>query len=149
MACGTEGAGISVFDIAFVPLGQLAKIETVMGPPMIKSEMGSLTGWVYVDIDTSDVGDGGLAAPARHLKAPPRSRRGSRISFARLACGLSRAITATRIPPTLPADATLRAPAPSGPAPRADHDIREAQKCMTNRGYKIGGGEFLTGSTSS
>ena len=41
---------------AFVPLGQLARIETVMGPPMIKSEMGSLTGWTYVDIDTSDVG---------------------------------------------------------------------------------------------
>jgi len=41
---------------AFVPLGQLAKIETVMGPPMIKSELGSINGWVYVDIDTSDVG---------------------------------------------------------------------------------------------
>ncbi len=41
---------------AFVPLGQLAKIETVMGPPMIKSELGSLTGWVYVDISTDDVG---------------------------------------------------------------------------------------------
>ena len=41
---------------AFVPLGQLARIEAVMGPPMIKSELGSLTGWVYVDISTSDVG---------------------------------------------------------------------------------------------
>ncbi|MFN0253863.1 MAG: efflux RND transporter permease subunit [Kofleriaceae bacterium] len=41
---------------AFVPLGQLAKIETVMGPSMIKSELGSINGWVYVDIDTSDVG---------------------------------------------------------------------------------------------
>jgi Cu(I)/Ag(I) efflux system membrane protein CusA/SilA len=41
---------------AFVPLGQLAKIDTVMGPPMIKSELGSLTGWVYVDIETNDVG---------------------------------------------------------------------------------------------
>jgi len=27
-----------------------------MGPPMIKSENGSLTGWVYIDIDSSDVG---------------------------------------------------------------------------------------------
>jgi Cu(I)/Ag(I) efflux system membrane protein CusA/SilA len=27
-----------------------------MGPPMIKSELGSLNGWVYVDISTSDVG---------------------------------------------------------------------------------------------
>ncbi len=41
---------------AFVPLGQLARIEAVMGPPMIKSELGSLNGWVYVDISTSDVG---------------------------------------------------------------------------------------------
>jgi copper/silver efflux system protein len=41
---------------SFVPLGQVAKIETVMGPPMIKSELGSLNGWVYIDISTSDVG---------------------------------------------------------------------------------------------
>jgi copper/silver efflux system protein len=41
---------------AFVPLGQVARIEPVMGPPMIKSEMGSLTGWVYVDIEGRDVG---------------------------------------------------------------------------------------------
>jgi len=41
---------------AFVPLGQLATIETVMGPPMIKSELGSLTGWVYIDIDSTDIG---------------------------------------------------------------------------------------------
>jgi len=45
-----------VAQSAFVPLGQLARIETVMGAPMIKSEMGQLAGWIYVDIDTSDVG---------------------------------------------------------------------------------------------
>ncbi len=50
---------------AFVPLGQLAKIETVMGPPMIKSELGSINGWVYVDIDTSDVGGYVEAAKTR------------------------------------------------------------------------------------
>ncbi len=50
---------------AFVPLGQLARIESVMGPPMIKSELGSLTGWVYVDISTSDVGGYVEAAKAR------------------------------------------------------------------------------------
>jgi copper/silver efflux system protein len=59
---------------AFVPLGQLATIEAVMGPPMIKSEMGSLAGWIYVDIDTSDVG--GYVANAkehvaREVKLPP------------------------------------------------------------------------------
>jgi Cu(I)/Ag(I) efflux system membrane protein CusA/SilA len=59
---------------AFVPLGELAHIETVMGPPMIKSEMGSLTGWVYVDIAGRDVGgyvDDAKAAVARSVKLPP------------------------------------------------------------------------------
>lgn len=51
-----RAAAASLPSSAFVPLGQLARIETVMGPPMIKSEMGSITGWTYVDIDTSDVG---------------------------------------------------------------------------------------------
>ncbi|MBS0607400.1 MAG: efflux RND transporter permease subunit, partial [Verrucomicrobia bacterium] len=42
--------------VSHVPLGQLGKIEAVMGPPMIKDEMGSLTGWVYVDIEGRDIG---------------------------------------------------------------------------------------------
>lgn len=69
-APGTKGA----MGGAFVPLGQLAKIEPVMGPPMIKSEMGSLTGWIYVDIDTSDVGGYVATAKehvAREVKLPP------------------------------------------------------------------------------
>ncbi|MBL8992909.1 MAG: efflux RND transporter permease subunit [Spirochaetia bacterium] len=55
---GRSSSGVSEAESAsaFVLLGQLASIETVMGPPMIKSEMGSITGWVYVDIETSDVG---------------------------------------------------------------------------------------------
>ena len=60
---------------AFVPLGQLARIESVMGPPMIKSEMGQLTGWVYIDIDTADVGGYVAAAKAKvaqEIKLPPR-----------------------------------------------------------------------------
>src|SRR6185503_5807213 len=59
---------------AFVPLGQLARIEPVMGPPMIKSEMGSITGWTYVDIDSSDVGGYVKVAKARvdrEIKIPP------------------------------------------------------------------------------
>lgn len=43
-------------EIEHVPLGQLGKIEAVMGPPMIKDEMGSLTGWVYVDVEGRDIG---------------------------------------------------------------------------------------------
>ena len=59
---------------AFVPLGQLATIETVMGPPMIKSELGSINGWVYVDIDSDDIGgyvDAAKAKVATEVKIPP------------------------------------------------------------------------------
>jgi Cu(I)/Ag(I) efflux system membrane protein CusA/SilA len=59
---------------AYVPLGQLAAIETVMGPPMIKSEMGQLTGWTYVDIEGRDVGsyvNDAKAAVAQSIKMPP------------------------------------------------------------------------------
>jgi Cu(I)/Ag(I) efflux system membrane protein CusA/SilA len=58
---------------AWVPLSTLARIETVMGPPMIKSEMGSLTGWVYVDLEGRDVGgyvDDAKAAVEREVKLP-------------------------------------------------------------------------------
>lgn len=82
---GAEGSGAGMGKPArmgsgggqaasFVPLGQLARVETVMGPPMIKSEMGSLTGWIYVDIDTSDVGGYVRVAKqtvARAVKLPP------------------------------------------------------------------------------
>ena len=57
----------------FVPLGQLASVATVMGPPMIKSEMGSLNGWVYVDIEGRDIGgyvNDAKAAVAAQIKLP-------------------------------------------------------------------------------
>ncbi len=41
----------------FVPLGQLADIHVVGGPPMVRDEGGQLVGYVYVDVDPSrDVG---------------------------------------------------------------------------------------------
>lgn len=39
-----------------IPLGELASIKYVEGPPMIKSENARLTGWVFVDIDNRDIG---------------------------------------------------------------------------------------------
>lgn len=42
--------------LANVPLSLLGKIEATMGPSMIKDEMGSLNGWVYVDIEGTDIG---------------------------------------------------------------------------------------------
>jgi Cu(I)/Ag(I) efflux system membrane protein CusA/SilA len=79
MGGGMSGAsmpnsgGASEARAAFVPLGQLARIETVMGPPMIKSELGQLTGWVYVDLEGRDVGgyvDDAKAAVAASVKLP-------------------------------------------------------------------------------
>src|SRR3990167_1247058 len=59
--------------VEHVPLGQLGKIEAVMGPPMIKDEMGSITGWVYVDIEGRDIGGyvkDAKKAVAQDLKLP-------------------------------------------------------------------------------
>lgn len=41
---------------AQVPLGQLGELEVVTGPAVIKDENGSLSGWVYVDIEDRDIG---------------------------------------------------------------------------------------------
>ena len=49
--------------VAHVRLGQLGRIVPVMGPPMIKDESASLTGWVYVDTSRSDLG--GYVADAK------------------------------------------------------------------------------------
>jgi Cu(I)/Ag(I) efflux system membrane protein CusA/SilA len=57
-----------------IPLGQLGRIEAAMGPPMIKSEAGSLTGWVYVDVVASDIGSyvtSAKAAVAAGLQLKP------------------------------------------------------------------------------
>ena len=39
-----------------IPLGELAKLEVVDGPPMLRSENARLTGWVFVDISGRDIG---------------------------------------------------------------------------------------------
>ncbi|HEY6867377.1 MAG TPA: efflux RND transporter permease subunit [Candidatus Eisenbacteria bacterium] len=59
-----------------VPLGQLADIRIVSGPPMIRDEAGMLVGYVYVDMDPSrrDIGgyvDDAKRAVAREMKLPP------------------------------------------------------------------------------
>jgi Cu(I)/Ag(I) efflux system membrane protein CusA/SilA len=39
-----------------VALGSIARLETVKGPPAIKSENARRTAWIYVDLKTSDIG---------------------------------------------------------------------------------------------
>ena len=53
--------------VAQVRLGQLGRISATLGPPMIKTEAGLLTGWVYVDTEQSDLG--GYVAEAKRAVA--------------------------------------------------------------------------------
>jgi Cu(I)/Ag(I) efflux system membrane protein CusA/SilA len=50
---------------AFVPLGQLADVSIVSGPPMIRDENGLLAGYVYVDLDTGARDVGGYVDEAK------------------------------------------------------------------------------------
>ena len=50
---------------AFVPLGQLASIKIVGGPPMVRDEAGLLVGYVYVDIDQAQRDIGGYVNDAK------------------------------------------------------------------------------------
>ena len=59
---------------AQIPLRQVAAIRTVSGPSMIRNENGLVAGYVYVDIDTDDVGgyvEHARAAVAAQLPALP------------------------------------------------------------------------------
>ncbi|NEX20837.1 efflux RND transporter permease subunit [Thiorhodococcus mannitoliphagus] len=59
---------------AQVPLGQVAVLEIVDGPPMLKSENARLNGWTFVDIRGVDVGRYVAAAQARvrdQVELPP------------------------------------------------------------------------------
>ncbi len=76
---GSQGMGATTAGPApgasgpAVPLGQLADIAIVNGPPMIKSELGQLAGWVYVDIEGRDIGGYVEEAKAavQSVKLPP------------------------------------------------------------------------------
>ena len=57
-----------------VPLGEIARLRIVDGPAEIKSENGRLVGYVYVDIESSDLGGYVKAARAavnQAVKLPP------------------------------------------------------------------------------
>jgi len=52
-------------QITHVPLGQLADISVKTGPAMIRDENGRLSGYVYVDLDTSKRDIGSYVADAK------------------------------------------------------------------------------------
>ena len=62
-----------------VPLAALADVRVVSGPPMIKNENGTLVGYVFADIDSSQRDLGGWVSDAkqivaRQLELPPGFR---------------------------------------------------------------------------
>ncbi|HVW24623.1 MAG TPA: CusA/CzcA family heavy metal efflux RND transporter [Polyangiaceae bacterium] len=63
-------------DGAQVPLSQVADIETVLGPPMIRSEAGKLVGFVFVDTDRpiADYVAEAKQVVAREVLLPPGTR---------------------------------------------------------------------------
>jgi Cu(I)/Ag(I) efflux system membrane protein CusA/SilA len=50
-----------------IPMAQLADIKLVSGPSMIRDENGSLSGYVYVDLDTSKRDIGSYVADAKKI----------------------------------------------------------------------------------
>jgi Cu(I)/Ag(I) efflux system membrane protein CusA/SilA len=54
---------------AHIPLGQIADIRVVSGPPMIRDEAGMLVGYVYVDMEASKRDIGGYVDDAKRAVA--------------------------------------------------------------------------------
>ena len=52
---------------SFVPLGDLADVKIVGGPPMVRDEAGLLVGYVYVDIDQAQRDLGGYVDEAKQV----------------------------------------------------------------------------------
>ncbi|MBU2446985.1 MAG: efflux RND transporter permease subunit, partial [Bacteroidetes bacterium] len=57
-----------------IPLEELGEVEVVKGPPMIKSENARPNTWVYVDLESSDIGSyiqNAKDAIDKHITLPP------------------------------------------------------------------------------
>ena len=66
-------------DLLQVPLGALADIQIVKGPPMIKSEAGLLASYVYIDFSGRDVG--GFVDEAKERVASLKIPHGYRLEW--------------------------------------------------------------------
>ena len=66
-----------------IPLEQLATIDNVAGPSMIRNEDGLLTGYVYVDLADRDPGTYVAEARRAGHSSPPGTLRGAQHEGAR------------------------------------------------------------------
>jgi Cu(I)/Ag(I) efflux system membrane protein CusA/SilA len=74
LAMGSASPATELFDQwrqpgAAVPLGELADVRVVTGPPMIKDENGVLVGYVFADIDQTQRDLGGWVDDAKAIVA--------------------------------------------------------------------------------
>ncbi|MCC6808538.1 MAG: efflux RND transporter permease subunit [Deltaproteobacteria bacterium] len=60
-------------EASFVPLGQVADVRIVSGPPMIRDDDGALVGYVYIDIDQRERDIGGYVDDAKAAVARART----------------------------------------------------------------------------
>ncbi len=75
----TQPAPPPTGDLLQIPLGVLAEIKIVKGPPMIKSEAGLLASYVYIDFSGRDVG--GFVAEAKQRVASLNIPNGYRLEW--------------------------------------------------------------------
>jgi len=73
---GSTGGSSGTGRVAHIPLEQLAEISLKTGPSMIRDENGRLSGYVYVDFDTSKRDVGSYVADAKkairaNVQLPP------------------------------------------------------------------------------
>jgi Cu(I)/Ag(I) efflux system membrane protein CusA/SilA len=62
-----SGANLSANAVSVVPLSELVTIEKALGPDMIRSERGLVTGTVYIDVKSEDIDIGTYVANAQEL----------------------------------------------------------------------------------
>ncbi|MDQ3367086.1 MAG: CusA/CzcA family heavy metal efflux RND transporter [Myxococcota bacterium] len=73
MTSGDSTGVVSDGGRLYVPLGQLADIKIVGGPPMVRDEDGLLVGYVYVDIDQDKRDIGGYVDEAKAIVAKAKA----------------------------------------------------------------------------
>ena len=68
MSTSQSGTGISFpGGRPHIPLGQIAEVKIVGGPPMIRDENGMLVGYVYIDMDQNKRDIGGYVNEAKEV----------------------------------------------------------------------------------
>ncbi len=75
----TQPAPPSTGDLLQIPMGVLADIRIIKGPPMIKSEAGLLASYVYIDFSGRDVG--GFVDEAKQRVASLKIPEGYRLEW--------------------------------------------------------------------